>query len=279
MNDADLKRAIASYGARDMGERTSWYDDAAQVYERARPSYPQGLIEQVIRLAQLNQDSRILEVGCGPATATLGLAPLGCRMVCLEPNPNFAEAARRRCAAYPSIDIVESAFEEWALEEQAFEAVLAASSFHWVPSEVAYPRAAAALSAGGHLILLWNKELQPSRAMHELLLEAYAAHAPELIRHQTRAEQNRILSVLGQAALDSGLFGNLQEGSVETQLSCSADQYLESLSTYSPYLRLDPERRAALFADLRRIIDKLPGGQIALSYLSAFQISEKLPSA
>ncbi|MCP9848414.1 trans-aconitate 2-methyltransferase [Cyanobium sp. Morenito 9A2] len=278
MNDADLKQSIASYGARDLGERKSWYSAAAQVYERARPAYPQELIEQVIKVAGLTRYSRILEVGCGPATATLGLAPLGCPMVCLEPNPNFAAAARRRCEAYPSIEIVESAFEEWTLDGQAFDAVLAASSFHWVTLEVAYRKASSALNERGHLILLWNMELQPSKATHELLLEAYELHAPELIRHETRAEQQQVLSVLAQLALESDLFGNLQEGSVETQLTCSADQYLDSLATYSPYLRLDPERRSALFAELHRIIDKLPGGQIALSYLSAFQITQKRPS-
>jgi len=59
--------------------------------------------------------------------------------------------ARLNCRSYPSVEVINTPFEEWDLEPEAFDAVLAASSMHWIPSEVAYPKAHSALKNDGHL--------------------------------------------------------------------------------------------------------------------------------
>lgn len=85
----DLKQTISSYSSKDLEQRKHWYSPAAEAYNEVRPRYPKELIHQVVEVAQLTPDSKILEVGCGPATATVGFAPLGYSMICLEPNPDF----------------------------------------------------------------------------------------------------------------------------------------------------------------------------------------------
>jgi hypothetical protein len=99
--------------------------------------------------------------------ATPAFVTLGCAMVCVEPNPDFYRLAQQTCAVYPNVELQNCSFEEWHLEPQRFDAVLAASSFHWIPPEVGYPKAVAALRSEGHLILLWNKELQPSYEVYQ----------------------------------------------------------------------------------------------------------------
>jgi hypothetical protein len=54
------------------------------------------------------------------------------------------------------------------------------------------------------------------------------------------------------------------------------DRYLTLLQTYSPYLKLAPENRQALFQDLRQMIEKDLGGQIQLSNTCAFHITQKI---
>jgi SAM-dependent methyltransferase len=78
-------------------------------------------------------------------------------MVCLEPNPDFYQLAQKNCKHYPNVELQNTSFEEWGLEADRFDAVLAASSFHWIPSDVGYSKAAKALRENGYLILLWNK--------------------------------------------------------------------------------------------------------------------------
>jgi SAM-dependent methyltransferase len=93
MDYNNLKQTISSYSDKNLEQRKNWYSPAAEAYNKARPFYPQDLIRQVVEIAQLSSCSRILEVGCGPATATIAFARLGSPMVCLEPNPAFYQLA------------------------------------------------------------------------------------------------------------------------------------------------------------------------------------------
>jgi SAM-dependent methyltransferase len=271
----DLKQTIISYSSRDLEQRKNWYSPAAEAYNKARPRYPEALIQQVVEVAQLGADSKILEVGCGPATATVAFAPLGCSMVCLEPNPDFFRLAQQNCKAYPKVEIQKTSFEEWTQAVEKFDAVLAASSFHWISPEVGYPKAAHALKENGSLILLWNKELQPSYEVYQSLSKIYQQYAPSLDRYEDRETQEEILRGLGQMALDSGQFENLVAGTMASKVTYSTDEYLMLLNTYSPYLKLDPQHKDVLFEGLRNSIEHDFGGSLQLSYISAFHKFEK----
>jgi SAM-dependent methyltransferase len=266
----DLKQMLISCSSRDLEQRKNWYSPAAEAYNQVRPRYPEWLIQQVVEAAQLGAKSNILEVGCGPATATVAFAPLDCSMVCLEPNPDFFRLAQQNCQAYPKVEIQNTSFEEWTPTVEKVDAVLAASSFHWISPEVGYPKAAYALKESGSLILLWNKELQPSYEMYQSLSKIYQQYAPSLDRYEDRETQEEILRQLGQMVLDSGQFQDLVAGTMVSEVTYSTDEYLMLLNTYSPYLKLDPQRKDALFAGLRHTIKYDFSGSLQLSYISAF---------
>jgi len=269
----DLKQSIIEYSDKDLEQRKHWYSPAAEAYNKARPRYPNELIDRVFEVAKLSSNSTILEVGCGPATATTSFATLGCRMVCLEPNPDFCQLAQQNCEPYPNVEIQNLSFEEWELEAGKFDAVLAASSFHWIHPDVSYAKAADALGEDGYLILLWNKELQPQYEVYQELSKIYQVHAPYLDRYQDRDTQAEILRVLGQIVTDSGKFKDLVSGQIECFVSYTTEQYLMLLNTYSPYLKLDPQCKQTLFEQLRLKIEQDFGGNLQLSYLSGFHIA------
>ncbi|MCP6758108.1 MAG: class I SAM-dependent methyltransferase [Fischerella sp. CENA71] len=271
----NLKEIIANYSNQDLEQRKNWYSPAAEAYNKTRPHYPEDLIRQVIDIAQLSSTANILEVGCGPATATIAFAPLGCSILCLEPNSDFCQLAQQNCQQYLNVEIQNLSFEEWNLEPEKFDAVLAASSFHWIPSEIGYPKAANALKQNGYLILLWNKELQPSYQVYQSLSKVYQIHAPSLDRYEDRETQENILRKLGEMITDSGQFKNLVAGNIESEVTYTADEYLTLLNTYSPYLKLEPQSKEALFAGLQNMIDHEFGGSLQLSYVSAFHIAQK----
>ncbi len=275
MDYEDLKQTIISYSSKDLEQRKIWYSPAAEAYNRVRPRYPQALVHQVIEIAQLSNHSKILEVGCGPATATVEFAQLDCSMICLEPNRDFCRFAQQNCQPYSNVEIQNTSFEEWTLETENFDAVLAASSFHWIPPEIGYSKAEKALQDNGFLILLWNKELQPSYEVYQRLSEVYQVHAPSLDRYEDRDTQEKILKGLGRMVTDSGYFKDLVSEQIESQVTYTVDEYLMLLNTYSPYLKLDSQSKQGLFARLRDIIEQEFGGSLQLSYLSAFQLAQK----
>ncbi|MEH1864562.1 MAG: class I SAM-dependent methyltransferase [Nostoc sp.] len=272
----DLKQAIISYSSKDLEQRKKWYSPAAEAYNKVRPRYPEDLIHQVVEIAQLSTNSKILEVGCGPATATIAFAQLGCSMICLEPNPDFFRLAQQNCRMYPNVEIENTSFEEWTLQPSKFDAVLAASSFHWISPEVGYQKAANALQQTGNLILLWNKELQPSSEVYQRLSKIYQLYAPSLDRYEDIETQEEILRGLGNMSIDSGQFKDLISGQVVSEVTYNVDEYLMLLNTYSPYLKLPPDTKKTLFTGLRQSIEYDFGGSLHLSYISAFHIAKKI---
>lgn len=275
MHYEDPMQTIKNYSSRNLEQRKDWYSPVARAYDKARPRYPQKLIQQVIKIAQLSSDSKILEVGCGPATATLSFAELGSPMICLEPNQEFYQLAQHNCNQYPNVEIQNTSFEEWMIQPNEFNVVLAATSFHWIPPHIGYPKAAKALQENGYLILLWNKQLQPSYEVYQNLSEVYQFHAPDLEHFEDREIQEKILQGLGQVVLDSGLFKGLICGHVESEVNYTVDEYLTLLSTYSPYLELASDVRKALFEGLRSRIELNYRRSLQLSYVSAFQVAQK----
>lgn len=256
-------------------QRKNWYSKVADAYNKTRPRYAQELIHNTVELAKLSKNTKILEIGCGPATATVEFAKLGFSMICLEPSQEACNLARHNCAGFPNVEIINTTFEEWELQPNTFNTVLAATSFHWVSPEVGYPKLEKALKDDGNLILLWNKEPQPSYEVYQILDEVYQKQVPSLSRYETKATTERILRELGENVVKSGLFKDLVFECKSCQRSYSIDDYLTLLSTLSPYIVLDSQKRNNLFNDLRDALRKNLGDTIETSYLSAFHVAWK----
>jgi SAM-dependent methyltransferase len=266
------------YANKDLEHRRSWYSSVAEAYSRTRPQYPAAAVQRVVELTQLTTDSHILELGCGPGTATAAFAPLGCPILALEPSPGTFDLAQRNCAPYPNIQLLNTTFEEWGLTPAAFDVVLAATSFHWLSAEVRHQKSAAALRQNGFLVLLWNTEVLPQAPVRLILEEVYQQHAPTMLRYESKQDRSESLKLLGQGAIASGYFTDLHYEEQEYYLTYSTSDYLTVLGTYSPYMSLEAEQRDALFAGLQEKIDNQCEGQVHLSYLSAFHIARKRDS-
>jgi len=259
-------------------QRKSWYSPVADAYNRVRPRYPEALISRVIELTQLPLSSTILELGCGPGNATVAFAQKGYKLLCIEPSEAACQLAKQNCASYPKVEIKNSTFEEWELAAERFNAVLAATSIHWITPEIAYPKAAAALQNNGYLILLWNMSAQLPSEVCQSLQEAYQKYAPSLLeKYDDREMQIQSLKKFGQIVTDSGHFGGLVSEQITWEVSYSIDDYLLLLNTYSPYIELKPQQRDNLFASLNKTLKQDGANSVQLSYLSAFHVARKMP--
>lgn len=257
-------------------QRKNWYGDVAEAYDRTRPRYPPQLIRRAVELAQLPEAGRILEVGCGPGIATAAFARLGFAILALEPSMAACDRARQNCAEYPQVAIANTTFEEWERGTQTFDAVLGATSFHWLDPEVAYPKASAALKTSGSLILLWNTPPQPYEDLYPLLAQVYRDRAPTLKPYERLETHANNIQQLGQAVIDSGQFQNLVSQPMRTEVTYSIEDYLTLLTTLSPYIMLDPAQRNALFAELQAALKQNCGSELPLSYLSVLQVARKI---
>lgn len=266
--------AIQRISEQPLGKKKNWYSSVAHAYEATRPGYPQQLIDEVVNFCRITASSNLLEIGSGPATATIAFAETGCRIKCLEPNSQFCAVAREKLLPYRRVEVLCSSLEESSLESGVFDVVLAANSMHWVSQEVGFQKVASALRNGGFLINLWNKELFPLAPARERLEVIYQEHAIPIPVYQDAKLQHQYLGALGELMVRSGRFRLVATSSVEVFCDYTADQYIALLSTFSPYLSLPSDQRDSLFAAIRRYIDD-SGSMIPLSYLSAYHIGMK----
>ncbi|MDJ0570588.1 MAG: class I SAM-dependent methyltransferase [Pleurocapsa sp. MO_192.B19] len=256
-------------------DKSSWYSQVAEAYDRTRPRYPAKIMARVREITQFSTPGAILEIGSGPGIASIELAKLGLKMVCLEPSLPACELARRKCAHYPNVEFVNTTFEEWKLEGQKFDAVVATTSFHWVTPGIRTQKTAAALKDNGLLILLSNTSPQPNRQVYQMLAGVYQAYAPNLAKYEEHQNHQENLAKMGEEVIDSGYFKDLISEQLVSQVSYSVDDYLSLLSTLSPYIRLEPQQRVTLLAELEKVLKLNCGNRLELSYLSMVQIARK----
>jgi len=130
------------------------FDDVPELYDRVRPVYPAELISDLVGITGIGQRSSLLEVGCGTGQATRSLAALGGKVTAVEPGPNMAALARRRLREMPNVAVETSSFEDWDDRGRRFDALVAASSWHWVDPSIGWTKAHGLLKPGGWLAVL-----------------------------------------------------------------------------------------------------------------------------
>jgi SAM-dependent methyltransferase len=251
----------------DRSRRTT-FDEVADLYHEVRPGYPESLTDDILRLSAMPPQGRILEIGCGPGNATLPFAMRGYPMLCLELGPRLAAIARRSCQPYPQVHILNTAFEDWRLEASAFDLVISAEAFHWVPPEIAYPRAAAALKPGGSLALFWILSQNPDTALFRAIDQVYAEHDPPLQNPDHAVTPEWIEKQISSNIEASGYFDSITIQRYTWSICYDSEQYIKLLSTFSDHRKLAKDRRTKLFENLQVIIDR-HGGSVERHNLAA----------
>ena len=110
------------------------YAGAAQYYLAGRMPYPDELGAVLAESLGLDGTGRLLDVGCGPGSLTLLLAPYFAAAVGIDASSGMIASARAHAerAGLTSVDWRRMRAEEMTAELGVFRLVTFAQSFHWV---------------------------------------------------------------------------------------------------------------------------------------------------
>jgi SAM-dependent methyltransferase len=237
----------------------------AELYDRARPSYPPEAIDALLDYGALTPRDPVIEVGAGTGKATELLAQRGLRVLALEPSAEMAAVARTRCAGYPEVQIVEAEFERWAPSARG-PAVVSVQAWHWIAPDVRYVKAHEALVPGGTLAAIWSFPDWERCAARESLRRAYRTAAADLAAEfpmHPDSEPTRLAGHWEAEIEASGRFTAAEVRAFAWSQEYTSEAYVALLGTHQDHILLPSRDRARLFEAVAGTIDN-DGGSLEL---------------
>lgn len=214
----------------------------AELYDRARPTYPAAVFDDLAGLAGLTAGSRVLEIGPGSGKATLELARRGYAVTGVELSPDLAEIARRNV---PDAEIVVADFERWEPCEAGFDAIVAFTAFHWIAPELRYAKPARLLRPGGALAVVATRHVRNDDPFWLESQEDYDAVTP----HPNNGPPP-LPDEIAPLEIDPELFPRVERRGHAVETVYSPDEYIALIGTYSENIALPAARREELFRRL-----------------------------
>ncbi len=262
---------------RDRERLRSTFDQAAELYDRARPRYPTGLFDDLAELAGIGPGSSVLEIGPGTGQATVALAERGCRVVAVELGAALAAVARRNLARFPAVEVVTAPFEDWPLPEEPFDLVLAATAFHWIDPEVRVVKAADALRPGGMLATVTTHHVAGGDDSFFAQAQAcYGRWDPETPPGGVPLRPATDIPSSSEELDRSHRFGPATFRRYEWEQAYTTAGYVEVLLTYSGHRALDPAAQSGLLDCIAHLIDAGYGGRVVKRYLTELRVASTI---
>lgn len=261
----------------DRSLRTT-FDRSATRYHRARPRYPVELFEAFEELAGFDGPAELLEVGPATGVATEQLADRGQVIHAVELGPELAAVASAGVGRRSGVTITQADFETWEPPAWgAFDAVVAATAWHWIDPTTRYRIAHRHLRPGG-VLAFWS-----------------ALHVVPAGGDPFFAELQSVYDEIGEGTPADHVFP--EPGGLETfedeiaaeerfelvavrhfdwEITYDAERYLDLLDTFSGHLEFQPWQRRRLYGEIERRLGERPDGLVRRHWGAALHVARRL---
>ena len=249
----------------DDRRRAESFGEAAEQYERARPSYPVELVDALMA----EQPGRVLDVGCGTGKAGRLFAARRCDVTGVEPDARMASVAREH-----SLDVEVASFEEWDAQGRMFDLVISGQAWHWVDPTIGAAKAATVLRPDGRLALFWNY-IHLDGEMKAALDAVYQAHAPTMLANYVLGTRAKDAHAFRDALASTRMFTVPWIRQYDWEDRMSRAEWLDLLPTQSDHRVLPAAQRSRLLAGISDAIDEL-GGSVLVHWETELIVARRL---
>jgi SAM-dependent methyltransferase len=236
------------------------FGSVAEHYDRARPRYPQQLIE---RIAASSPGSDLLCVGCGTGIDARQFRVAGMNVLGVEVDERMADFARST-----GIDVEVSAFEQWDSRGRIFDVVAAGQAWHWIDPVAGASKAFDVLTPAGRLAVFWNVQHLPHE-VSEAFWEVFRRVVPESPFSAPQSDASGGYSLFLRKASEGvqsvGGFTDAEQWQFDWEQLYSKDEWLEQLPTQGTLTQASAEQVEQISDTVGAAIDGL-GGSFTMAY-------------
>ena len=268
-------------------ENRKIFDNIVENYDKVRWDYPDELFADIIRYSGTCNDKKALEIGAGTGKATTPFLDAGYAVTAVEMGANMTEFLNAKFKDRISFSVINSTFEDAVLEDNSYDLIYAASAFHWVDPEIGCPKVLRLLKSGGVFALFRNNSIpDESDDLYEEIQAVYDLHYYSHYKPNNRpvklADMSREDFLKPEEIFRGFRFESLEQyGFVDIVMKLydafrtyDTENYIKLIDTYNDHRALPDENREALYAGLRKVIEK-HGGQLKLNFVYQLYMGRK----
>lgn len=250
-------------------ERSLHFDSIAEVYERARPPYPDALWARLRELGALRSGSRALDLGAGTGQATGPLLRAGLDVTAVEPGPELASRLR---ANHPQATVIVARGEDAILPEANFDLAVAATSIHWMNLDLLLPRLHRSLVSEGWLAVWRTVYGDPNvRTPFRHRVDAIVGRRPDSTsaEHLSTAAHELDTDLLAEQLVAGGYFEVHSTDLFSWSTTLDSIQVRDLFTSFSNWTLAEADEAAKAAAEL--------GGTVEEHYLTPIVVLRRLP--
>lgn len=225
------------------------FDQFAELYDSARPRIGRLMTSDIMRFAEVDRGTRVLDVGAGTGQWIDGLLHYGCRVDALEPGRAMRTIISNEFG-HRGVRVHGGDFETSEFPSSSFGAIVSANAFHWLDPVIAYVKAASILRSGGSIVLVWNflssADDDRLKGMLRGVLPTTYSQLIDLIGIPSAADEWR--NSEHDEIVASGLFSAPRSAWFYETLAYSSTSFVDLLASYATSAPMDEATRG-LIAD------------------------------
>lgn len=242
----------------------------AQIYAKARPTYPDAAIDFIIEKCGLNAKSLLVDVGCGTGISSRLFAERQIPTIGIDPNDDMREEAIDENARNKIewLSFIGASSEQTGLQDGVADVVLAAQAFHWFKPEPTLKEFVRILKPDGWCILMWNERDDRdcfTRQYSEMLHAFPNTKSVEVKRGES-----------GNDLLQSSLFHSSGKVDFENQQGMD-EQGLQGRAFSASYVPKSGEAFAKLTEELKLLFaENQNDGQVVMKYVTSVYFAQAI---
>lgn len=235
-------------------EQRMHFNNVAEMYDEYRPSYPELMYNDILSISKLNNQSKVLDIGCGTGKSTDYFIRNHFNVIGIDPAIEMLTVCKNKYKNFPNFRIIQSDFEKWNFEQEKFDLIISGTAFHWV-SLNGNLKLYNLSNKHGYVCIFWHTFMNGDNPIFKEFDILYKKYAPELWvddinTFQEITDLNKVQSIITWPG-----FTNWRSMNYRENYLYDTKAYINLLKTWSTHLNLSD----AFYTEVKKLLDNYDG--------------------